>query len=130
MKANQKKICLAVSYLHLWFSIIVIYLNRSLFFCNSLFNLNINAKLFLFSLPNFMFNIDFISSLFIFLTSLLIINSNLVSWYSVKSLNKEFNLLLVLTNFLLTFLFLSYDFILFYILFEIILIPIFIIIII
>ena len=77
-----------------------------------------------------MFNIDFISSLFIFLPSLLIINSNLVSWYSVKSLNKEFNLLLVLTNFLLTFLFLSYDFILFYILFEIILIPIFIIIII
>ena len=72
--------------------------------------------------------IDGISIFFIILTAFLIPFCILISWYSIKYRVKEFLLMLILTEFLLLNVFSVLDLIFFYIFFEAVLIPMFIII--
>ncbi len=72
--------------------------------------------------------IDGISIFFIILTALLIPFCILVSWNSIKYRVKEFLIMLLLTEFLLINIFSVLDLIFFYIFFESVLIPMFIII--
>lgn len=74
------------------------------------------------------FNVDNISFYFILLSNLLIILCVLISWNTINFLKKEFSILLMLTNILLIGVFLAYDLLVFYLFFEAILIPIFLII--
>lgn len=74
------------------------------------------------------FSIDFISFIFILLSNLLIIICIIISWNTINILKKEFILCLMITNFLLIGVFSSMDILIFYIFFEAILIPIFLII--
>lgn len=74
------------------------------------------------------FGVDSISLFFIFLSTLLIPICILTSWNSIKFLVKEYLLCLLIIELLLIGVFTALDIIIFYILFEAILIPMFIII--
>ena len=102
-------------------------------FFNSFQYLNINIKWCVihksfFTWGPILLSIDNISFYFILLSNLLIILCIIISWNSIKFMKKEFLIILSLTNLLLTGVFLSMDLLIFYILFESILIPIFLII--
>lgn len=99
------------------------------------FNNNTNEMVFVFHLDWFKFfsvqyslGIDGISLFFILLTTFLIPVCILLSWESITYRVKEFLILLILTEFLLINVFSVLDLFFFYIFFESILIPIFLII--
>lgn len=73
----------------------------------------------------YLVGLDFISGLLISLTTLLIPICLLTNWESVKYRFKDFTLILFLLEFLIINLFLSLDIIFFYIFFESVLIPMF-----
>lgn len=77
---------------------------------------------------NIILGIDGISILFIILTTLLITVCILVSWNNIKSNLKEFLIMFLILNFLLISVFCCLNLLLFYIFFESILIPMFLII--
>lgn len=77
---------------------------------------------------NIILGIDGISLLFLLLVTLLVSICLLISWYSIKYNLKEYLIIFLLLNFLLMITFCSLDLLLFYISFESILIPMFIII--
>ena len=74
------------------------------------------------------YGIDGISLFFIILTALLIPICMLISWESIKYKAKQFTLILLITELLLINVFSTLDLIIFYIFFEAILIPMFILI--
>jgi proton-translocating NADH-quinone oxidoreductase chain M len=74
---------------------------------------------------NFTFGIDFISLSFIFLSDLLNILCLLLIWSNIKYKKISYEILLIFCNLLLSFIFLSIDLFIFYIFFELILIPMF-----
>jgi NADH-quinone oxidoreductase subunit M len=71
------------------------------------------------------FNIDIISLSFIFLSDFLNIICFLLIWYNIKYKKNYYILLLILCNFFLILIFLSNDLFIFYIFFELILLPMF-----
>jgi NADH-quinone oxidoreductase subunit M len=77
---------------------------------------------------NYFVGIDGISILFLFLTMLLSILSVLVSWKSVETKVKEFHISLLLMETAVLGVFVSLDFFLFYIFWEMMLIPMFLLI--
>lgn len=77
---------------------------------------------------NILFGIDGISILFVILTTLLIIICILISWNNIKHNLKEFFMMFLILDFLLINVFCCLNLLLFYIFFESILIPMFIII--
>src|SRR4030065_2843643 len=77
---------------------------------------------------NYFIGIDGISILFIFLTLLLSILSGLVSWKSVETKVKEFHIALLMMETAILGVFVSLDFFLFYIFWEAMLVPMFILI--
>lgn len=95
-------------------------------FLNFQFSLKINWLII--NWNNLIFSIDGISLFFIWLSIILIPICIIVSLKSIKTFKKEFNLLLFISIILLIGVFLILDILWFYILFESILIPVFIII--
>jgi proton-translocating NADH-quinone oxidoreductase chain M len=77
---------------------------------------------------NIMLGVDGVSLLFLVLTTLLIPVCFVISWYSVKYFIKEYLITFLILDFLLIGTFSSLDLLLFYVLFESILIPMFLII--
>jgi NADH-quinone oxidoreductase subunit M len=71
------------------------------------------------------FNIDIISLSFIFLSDFLNIICFLLIWYNIKYKKDYYILLLILCNFFLILIFISNDLFIFYIFFELILLPMF-----
>jgi len=72
--------------------------------------------------------IDYISIYFIVLANLLTIVCIITAWYSINYLVKEFYICLLLTNLTLVIIFTTINFMVFYITFEIALIPVFVLI--
>ena len=77
---------------------------------------------------NYLIAIDGVSLFFILLTTLLIPICLLISWSSIKYLHKQYFILFLLLDFLLINVFYSIDLLFFYIFFEAILLPMFLII--
>ena len=118
--------------LSLYFTLFIFILSLFLWF---FFNNENNTFVFVYHIPWISFfnvyyslGIDGISIFFIILTALLIPFCILISWNSIKYRVKEFLILLILTEFLLINIFSVLDLIFFYIFFESVLIPMFIII--
>ena len=70
--------------------------------------------------------IDYISIYFILLSNLLTIICIITAWHTIKYLIKEFYICLLLTNLTLIVIFTTINFIVFYIVFEIALVPVFV----
>lgn len=124
-----KSIGLLSSFITLWINLII----WSLISDNSSFQLNITDNWIDFNSTStswgpLHFGIDEVSIPFILLTNLLIPICIIISWTSVKHLVKEFLLFLTVIHLLLLGVFTSLNILIFYILFEIILIPMFLII--
>lgn len=118
--------------LSLWFTIILFILSLFLWL---FFNSENNNFIFICHVPWISFfniyysiGIDGLSIFFIILTTLLIPFCILISWDSIKYRVKEFLLMLILTEFLLINVFSVLDLFFFYIFFESVLIPMFILI--
>ena len=118
--------------LTLSFTLFIFILSLFLWF---FFNNENNTFIFIYHLPWISFfniyyslGLDGISIFFIILTALLVPFCILVSWNSIKYRVKEFLLMLLLTEFLLINIFSVLDLFFFYIFFESVLIPMFIII--
>lgn len=114
------------------YSFITLFLTLLLFvFYNLEVNNFFNQTVFFWSVyqnSHVSFGIDGISIFFIILTSFLIPICMLISWESIKYKAKTFTLLILFTEFLLVNVFATLDLIFFYIFFEAILIPMFILI--
>ena len=82
----------------------------------------------LFEWGSLLLYVDHVSFFFIFLSNLLVVICIIISWESIKFLKKEFYLCLMATNILLIGVFVCMDLLLFYICFEAILVPIFLVI--
>jgi proton-translocating NADH-quinone oxidoreductase chain M len=118
----QKKFSLILTILK--FNISLIY-----FFFYNIFEINTSIFYiidwsFFFNI-NFIFGIDVISLSFIFLSDLLNILCFLLIWSNIKYKKNAYEILLIFCNLLLSFIFLSIDLFIFYIFFELILIPMF-----
>lgn len=127
----QYKISL-LKVLSLYFTLFIFILSLFLWF---FFNNENNTFVFVYHLPwisslniYYSLGIDGISIFFIILTALLVPFCILISWNSVKYRVKEFLLMLLITEFLLINIFSVLDLIFFYIFFESVLIPMFILI--
>lgn len=130
---NEKLIRSSIGYClaALTLSLLVFLLNMSGFYIKAILEWSWLIKnLNFFNIGNIIFKLDGISAVFIFLSNLLTLVCIISSINSIKKFIKEFYILLFFTNFFLICLFLCQDILLFYILFEFILIPVFLIIII
>ena len=78
----------------------------------------------------FVFSINKLSIYFILLSNLLIIISIIISWYSIYFLIEQFHRLLLMINIILIILFSSVNLLTFYVCFELVLVPVFLIIVI
>lgn len=116
--------CLVLVYSFIIFSSFIIELSNSL--GTNLF-WHLKSEKIVYWGPVF-FSADNISLYFILLSNFLIIVCNIISWKTIVFLKKEFLICLGLTNLFLIGVFLSMDLLLFYIFFEVILIPIFLVI--
>nr|AER54497.1 NADH dehydrogenase subunit 4 [Cyanea capillata] len=120
---------LSSSFLILWISLLM----WGTYSSNSLFQINFSNKWIDITPINLKwgplhFGIDEISIPFIILTGILTPICLLISWTSIKHLVKEFIIFILFIHLLLVGVFTSLNILLFYILFEIILIPMFLII--
>ena len=105
--------------IYLWF-----FFNKEISFNQAVLNINWLEIYYVF----FSLGVDGISLLFIVLTTLLIFISLLASYHNIKSNNKEFLINFLLLLFILINVFCALNLLLFYILFESVLIPMYLII--
>ena len=109
----------------------MILINLTNFNLKIIFEFSWFSKIYInFNWGNILFQIDGISIIFIFLSNILTLVCIISSLNSIQKFVKEYYVNLFLINFLLIGLFLCCDLLLFYVFFELILIPIFLIIII
>nr|AER54453.1 NADH dehydrogenase subunit 4 [Cassiopea andromeda] len=123
-----KKIGLISSFISLWLSIILWILNESKYLIQFTFNSQWMVESLHVNWGPINFGVDEISLPFIILTNLLIPICILISWNSINFLVKEFIIAILSIQLLLIIVFTSLNILIFYIAFESILIPMFLII--